>query len=180
VLSSALLLVLGLLTCARDADANRTEPFVCNGRYKGGIKPTGMLDDLLRRHADLCGADLRGFADLQHVNLTGANRTGADLTGADLTDTDLNHARFILTKMKGSSLYGANVFGTKFDVDINSFPDAGGMAYAENLPKLTFERSDAALEKLRTEFKTEGLHTQARQLSYFIPFSPMAQIPSDL
>jgi uncharacterized protein YjbI with pentapeptide repeats len=239
---------------AQSQSAEASEPFVCNGKYKGGIKPTaGELVEILSRHkrlvartlaqgealkdspeiANLCGADLRESnltnvelkfahlegANLEFANLTGAsldganlsgadlsranlsravlimtnlsggNLSGADLTGAALFFTDLtgallfsanlSDAQFFHTKMRRSKLGGANVSGAKFDADLDSFPDAGEMAYAKNLSKLNFSDSDAALEKLRTEFKADGLHDQARELTYAIRHSELNAIAKD-
>lgn len=146
------------------------------------------LSDTNFTGADLSSANLSGAllllanfsgADLSWANLTDAILAGANLSDAKLPSADLSEAEFFQTKMKGSRLYGANVNGAYFDADFGSFPEAGAMAYAINLSKLNFSRSDAALERLRSEFKIVGLHDQARQLTYAIRHSELLSRTND-
>ena len=106
----------------------------CNGKYKGGLKPTNLeLADIFKQHAawmndagvadpemandprraNLCGANLEGVqlkhADLKGANLTGADLEGADLVGAQLTFSDLESADLMYTHLEGAELYGANL-----------------------------------------------------------------------
>jgi Pentapeptide repeats (8 copies) len=99
---------------------------VCNGKYKGWLKPSAAeLANILKKHAawvkdggwldpklandprraNLCGAYLRG------VNLNGADLTGADLNGADLTGVDLKGAHLNGADLTGADLKGAHLNG---------------------------------------------------------------------
>jgi Pentapeptide repeats (8 copies) len=141
---------------------------ICNGKFKGHLKPSAAkLTEILRQHtewindgglkdpklfndsrrANLCEADLSG-ASLAATDLKSANLTGADLTGAHLSDADLTDA--------------------VFDIDLNSLPMVvPGIYAARNLKLVKFndQQAEAVLVKLRSELKELGLRTQENQLT---------------
>lgn len=89
----------------KDVDSNNTMAF---HSYKADLRGANL------READLQGANLNGanllLANLTSAQLNGANLKRADLTavklnGADLKKTDLEEADFLLTNLKGASIY---------------------------------------------------------------------------
>ncbi len=127
-----------LFIAASPVNGQGKKESTCEGKYKGGGKPTkvellkilkdhpkwfenlrkGIRKDELRANlceadlieADLFGADLFG-ADLTGANLTGANLTGANLTGADLTGADLIEADLFGANLQRANLDEANLKG---------------------------------------------------------------------
>jgi uncharacterized protein YjbI with pentapeptide repeats len=181
------------LTRANLDDANLSHAILDNANLSHASLSGANLSIATLANADMTGDDLID-ADLTRANLTGADLTSAyssfanlshadllaaDLTGATFDEADLSNAQLYATKLKGCSLRRANLYGAEFDADLDSFPEAEGMAYATNLSQLSFSVSDAALEKLRSEFKAEGLHDQARQLTYAIRHSELLSVTED-
>jgi Pentapeptide repeats (8 copies) len=106
-----------------------TATLVCNGKYKGGLKPSpDELAEILKKHAEwgkdggpydpelandprranLCGANLFR-ADLRNVDLRGAYLEGADLSGARLDGAHLEGANLINVHLSGAELHGADL-----------------------------------------------------------------------
>jgi Pentapeptide repeats (8 copies) len=106
---------------------------VCNGKYKGGVKPSDAeLKEILKKHADwvkdgggwykakladdprranLCGADLHGLQDLKDAHLYWAYLEGAHLDGADLSDAHLDWAYLEGAHLDYANLEGADLNG---------------------------------------------------------------------
>jgi hypothetical protein len=100
---------------------------VCNGKYKGGLKPSpAELAEILKQHAAwlknkfLYLYDPKLANDPRRANLCGAYLIGADLTGvhldgADLTGADLDGANLLGATLKGADLNHADLKGAALD-----------------------------------------------------------------
>jgi len=112
---------------------------VCNGKYKGGVKPSDAeLKEILKKHAEWVEdtAVVKGWsrkagfikladpkltddprrANLCEADLTGAHLdyailTGANLSGAFLSSADLSGACLIGADLNGAYLESANLSG---------------------------------------------------------------------
>jgi pentapeptide repeat protein len=162
---------------------------VCNGKFKGGLKPSpSELAEILNKHfewwsssdrrandprTNLCDADLT-YANLSHTVLDSADLNGAHLEGADLTGAHMRGAHLTSAHLRDAHLIGADlsyadVADADFDFDPNSPPKVvPGIYTAENLQLVKFSDQPAGLVKLRSEFKELGLRTQESQLTYAI------------
>jgi pentapeptide repeat protein len=139
------------------------------------------------RRANLCQANLQGVglpgADLQGANLLSAILAEADLRRANLQGANLFNARVQGAVLHGTDLAGAdlsfaNLQGAVYEPnpDPAKLPAFWTLIYSRNqLDKLVFRRSPAALVVLREAFKKGGMHTQERQLTYAIEHTKMRQ-----
>jgi uncharacterized protein YjbI with pentapeptide repeats len=117
---------------------------VCNGKYKGHLKPSAdELAEILKKHAawlkdggpdsdnpklandprraNLCGADLKGvrlylrYADLTGAYLEDADLESAELGGARLTGAYLNNVNLHNAHLNGAELAGVDLYGVRLD-----------------------------------------------------------------
>jgi hypothetical protein len=79
---------------------------VCNGKYKGGLRPSAAeLKEILKQHA--AWVDIGGWYDELANDPRRANLCGADLRQADLEGADLTGAQVSRAKLAGVDLTGA-------------------------------------------------------------------------
>jgi hypothetical protein len=112
------------------------------------------------RSADWNGADLSG-ADLGKADMGEADLIGANLRRADLSDADMTNAIPI----------GADLDSAIFELKAGSLPNIAAISSAKNLSKLKYVDSPHALVELREAFKSAGLLTQEREITYAIKYS---------
>jgi uncharacterized protein YjbI with pentapeptide repeats len=134
-------------------------------------------------YADLAGADL-GAADLAGAHLHGgdlgetrfpdADLRGADLGNAhlvyaDLADANLNKANLSEADLTNAELGGADLSGAHLAYAVLSWAHMTN-TNLENvyLYHAVLTHAEAALVKLRGEFKDMGMRTQEAQLTYAI------------
>jgi len=72
------------------------------------------------------------------------------------------------TNLSGANLSRADLENVMFDVLPNNLPIISGIAEAQNLDQLTYERSPAGLYALRKQFKERGYRRQERQITFSI------------
>src|SRR6266849_998409 len=163
-------------------------PYHCNGKYKGGLKPSpDELMDILKKNEtagtqlslglhlnkpNLCEANLYQ-ADLTRADLTGAELTRANLQGAYLQNAHLERAKLAGAYLNGAylahaDLAGANVEGADFDLLPDSLPYAFRLSSSAGLQFVKFEWEPSGLVNLRSQFRGLGLRTQENQLTYAI------------
>ena len=170
----------------------------CEGPYKGRALTPEELATVLRNHqawlasgskradvrrANLCQADLRearlSWADLSKADLRGADLLMADLREAELweanlqgvllSDANLQGAFLSSTNLQGADLQGANLQGALYEPHPGKLPNFWTLTDSRNhLDTLVFHTSPAGLMALREAFKTGGMRTQERQLTYVI------------
>ena len=185
-----------LLIAAPPVNGQESKETTCEGKYKGGKRPTREeITKILEDHrtwvrslkksgrmANLCGADLKK-ANLSKANLWRANLSEADLEGANLSKADLGGANLskanlwranlseaILQRanLSGAALKTANLDLIVFELQPGSLPAIQNVALAINLSKMTFYRTPHAMVELREEFKKKGLRKQEREVTFAI------------
>ena len=115
--------------------------------------------------AALTGAKLNGAA-MYRARLNGAALNKADLTGAVLSEADLSSSDLSGVNLSGALLIGAKLSGAIFEP--SDLPGVDRIAYAENLPLMSYKNSPQALVRLRKEFKESGYQHQERAVTYAI------------
>jgi hypothetical protein len=152
---SALGIVLFALATVPRRSLSDEPKLVCNGKYKGGLKPTDAdLKEILQKHdawvmqmgpftpsdkpevggdtrrVNLCGADL---SDLKLTNrfLDGANLQEADLTDADLSGASLSYANLIDAQLGEANLTKVNFEESNLSGAFLRYADLSGANLAE-------------------------------------------------
>jgi Pentapeptide repeats (8 copies) len=123
--------------------------------------------------ADLQEEDLRETilekASLNGVKLQRTNLADANLQEASLTWANLQGAGLSGTNLKGAELFQANLQGALYEPNPEKLPRFWTLTSPyNNLEKLVFHDSPAALIALREAFKNAGMRTQERQITYAI------------
>jgi pentapeptide repeat protein len=80
---------------------------VCNGKYKGGLKPSpDELADILKKHQQWTNMTAAGAAnnDPMRANFCDVDLSGAKLSGADLIFADLSGARLRAADLRAALL----------------------------------------------------------------------------
>jgi uncharacterized protein YjbI with pentapeptide repeats len=88
----------------------------CNGKYKGGLKPSpAELAEIFKKHDEWLkeggGSDSKLVYDPRRGNLCGADLTGAFLSGMDLEGVDLEGVGLEGAELEEAHLEGADMTG---------------------------------------------------------------------
>jgi uncharacterized protein YjbI with pentapeptide repeats len=171
------------LTYAKLTPSNLSEPTLTLPDLSGATLIEADLSNANLTKANLVYSDLTG-ATLSYANLSGAmlintkliaaklfdtNLTEALLSDADLTDgvltlANLTDARLDRPKLTGADLTVATLVRTKFEPV--SLPELRGIAAAQHLELLTFDKNPDALVQLRKQFEDDGFRGQERKITY--------------
>jgi hypothetical protein len=134
---------------------------------KANLQRAGLFGTDLQK-ANLRGADLRQ-TDLRWANLEGADLLATNLEGAKLFQANLQEANLLGANLQDAILILTNLQGVVFEPIPGKLPDfLPQMAVSNNLDKLVFHFSPAALVALREAFKKGGMRTEERRLTYAI------------
>jgi Pentapeptide repeats (8 copies) len=117
-------------------------------------------------------------ANLCQAILQGANLRRADLRGADLAEAYLQEADLFNARVQRAVLYGTDLQRAVYEPnpDPAKLPAICTLIYPRNqLDKLVFHSSPAALVTLPEAFKKGGRRTQERQLTYAIDHTKRLQ-----
>ena len=124
------------------------------------------------RNANLLGAELRS-ANLEDSDLRGAVLIGVDFTDASLSRADLDSADLRWAVFSGSDLTEADfdrcdLAGVTYEPKAGTHPVLASLISAQNLSRMRWQISPAALIGLREALKTAGLEQQERAVTFAI------------
>jgi hypothetical protein len=164
-------------------EAHLEEAILIGAHLQGAILHRAYLQEAMLIRSRLEGADLRE-AHLQRAHLFEANLQKAILMETHLENTkfleaymaraDLQRAYLKGTDLQKAHLDSVNLAGAIYEPNPESLPLLWTLTSpANNLAKLVFYTTPAALVALREAFKKAGMRTQERQITYAIERNKM-------